>query len=291
MNANLPQKMQKLDKMNISNWLESAEERLKLANISTARLDAELILAETLNKNRTFLHSNPDKIIHKTQLFHANNWLNKRVKRVPLAYIFGKKEFYGRDFIITKNTLTPRPESEDIIDLYKKIIQEDDSILDVGTGSGILAITAFLESSDFENLNFYASDISINALEIAHNNADILCAKINFLQSNLLEDIPEQISEKLTILVANLPYVDKTWVDQTLPNELHHEPQNALYAKDGGLELVKKLIQQTKKLPHIRHLVLEADPEQHSDIISYAQKNNFDYIEEKGFGLTFKRQY
>lgn len=199
--------------------------------------------------------------------------------------------FYGRNFYVDENVLTPRPETEQIIDEVlslcgkpilpgvepeKSVLDPQNiTILDVGTGSGCIAITLSLELS---GATIYASDISEKALKIAKENAKNLGAKVDFITSNLLENI--NITPDL--IVANLPYVDKNW-DWLDKESLKQDPNLALYAEDGGLRLIKGLIDTVNS----KYLILEADPSQHQDIINYAK--NYRLIKKNGFILTFSR--
>src|SRR5665811_2375388 len=106
----------------IKDWLVEASDQLSKAGIPSARLDSEIILAHILHKSRTYLHAHPEQIIDSAQCKIADSSLNQRVNRVPTAYIVGHKEFYGREFIVTPATLIPRPESEDIITVLKKLL-------------------------------------------------------------------------------------------------------------------------------------------------------------------------
>ena len=210
------------------------------------------------------------------------------------------KDFYGRDFLVTKDVLIPRPETEQIIDEVltlvgkpflpgikppKPQIKDNPIIYDVGTGSGCIAITLKLEIPDSK---VYAIDISEKALKIAQKNAKTLGASIFLIISHLLKKVKEEALPTPDIIVANLPYVDKewTWIDK---NALSKEPDIALYAEDHGLALIKELIsdQITKTA---KFLVLEADPCQHEEIINYAKNNKFELFDTKGFILTFKNQ-
>ena len=128
--------------MNISEWLRGATRQLKGIGIETARLDAELLLAETIRKPRTYLHAHLDEELDPRRVDIANARLDLRLDRVPLAYILGKKEFYGRTFVVSPQVLIPRPESEDLIDVFLEVSAEDiaphSSLIDIGTGSGCL---------------------------------------------------------------------------------------------------------------------------------------------------------
>ena len=133
------------EKSTITSWLTTATNTLKQADIASARLDAELILANTLRKNRTYLHAHLDEEIDPRRVDIAEARLSLRLDRVPLAYILGKKEFYGREFEVSPSVLVPRPESEEMINLLLKLVPRDDqprTLIDIGTGSGCLGITA-----------------------------------------------------------------------------------------------------------------------------------------------------
>lgn len=251
--------------MNISTWLINATKQLKDIGIESARLDAELILAETIRKPRTYLHAHLDQELDPRRVDIAEARLTLRIDRVPLAYIVGHKEFYGREFLVSPQVLIPRPESEDMITMLLEVAADDISpvktLIDIGTGSGCLGITAKLERPD---ISVSLSDTSPQALNVAKNNADRLGAVVNPRVQNLLSG---QI-EPLNYILANLPYVDNTW--ETSP-ETCYEPKQALFAQNHGLALIFKLIEQAPRvLQSNGWLILEADPEQHSKIIDFA---------------------
>lgn len=270
--------------MNISTWLKHAAEHLKNAGITSAQLDAELLLANTLRKNRTYLHAHLDKDVDPRRVDIAEARLSLRLDRVPLAYILGKKEFYGREFDVSPSVLVPRPESEEMINMLLKLAPQDNqprTLIDVGTGSGCLGITAALELPD--NWHIVLSDISPKALSVAEKNAKKLDAKVfTQKQSLLLGQF-----EKLDCILANLPYVDKDWKN-TSP-ELRHEPPEALYAGEGGLKLIRELIQQAPK--HMTNqglLFIEADEEQHQTIVAFGNQNGFLHLETSGLIVALR---
>lgn len=275
MNANLPQKTP------VSNWLENATAQLSKAGIASARLDAEIILAHTLLKSRTFLHAHPDFLLDPHRHDIADARLHLRLERTPIAYIVGHKEFYGRQFRVSPATLIPRPESEAMITLLKEITPLGSvDLVDVGTGSGCLGITAKLE---LPQLNVTLLDISQHALTIARKNAEKLGAPVATLRSDLLA----AYSHQTDIILANLPYVDREW-DRS--PETEHEPSVALFADDDGLALIKTLIDQSAHvLSATGHCILEADERQHTAIISYAGKHNLAHIKTLGLALHFQK--
>ena len=257
------------EKSTISFWLKNAAKYLKDAGISSARLDAELILANTLRKNRTYLHAHLDEEIDPRRVDIANARLDLRLDRVPMAYILGYKEFYGRKFTVSPAVLVPRPESEDMISLFLDATAgeiERKVLIDVGTGSGCLGITAALERT---NISVILSDISKDALRIAEKNADEHRARVKIQQQSLLNGQLEPVD----YIFANLPYVDKDW---EVSPELQYEPKIALFAEGGGLKLILELIQQApRRLTPNGQLFIEADPIQHERIIQVAAKQNF----------------
>jgi release factor glutamine methyltransferase len=270
----------------IKSWLTSSTDALQSVGIDSARLDSELILANVLGKNRTYLHAHDDEKIRDKNLVLAENYLNRRINREPLAYILGYKDFYGHRFVVTPNTLIPRPESETIIGILKQILSPNSnsqipiaSLVDVGTGSGCLGIIAKLL---FPHVNTTLIDVSNQALMVAEKNAKKLGADIKILNSDLLENY----NKSPDIIVANLPYVDTSW--RRSP-ETSFEPNGALFAPDKGLKLIKKLISQSaQKIKPGGYLILEADPCQHDEIIKCAIKKSFEKINQNNYILVFR---
>ncbi|HET6622684.1 MAG TPA: HemK family protein methyltransferase, partial [Candidatus Saccharimonadales bacterium] len=239
----------------------------------------------------------------------ADELLERRLKREPLAYILGYKEFYGRDFKVTPDVLIPRPDTETMIELLSSLLDSGDSsgggatfrhdrfklalqgsatdesanlltLIDIGTGSGAIAITAKLE---FPSLQVSASDISPAALRIAMSNAKKLGADIEFLESDLLSNVQRPAS----IICANLPYVDEAW--QTSP-ETRFEPDMALFAPDGGLKLISELVfQATERQSCGDFMILEADPRQHHSIIELAHRHDYDWYESRDFMVVLQK--
>ena len=284
MNANSRPKMPA-----VSEWLKEATRRLKFADIPSARLDAELILAHTLRKKRTYLHAHIDQALTERELEIAEARLALRADRVPVAYIIGHKEFYGRLFHVTTATLIPRPESEQMIDLLKEIVNQTPPrvlgsprlrLIDVGTGSGCLGISAKLELPE---LDVTLADVSRHALAVATKNSQHLRADVTTIQSDLLANFPIQPD----FILANLPYVDPDW---ELSPELRHEPGLALFAEDNGLRLIKKLIQQARiQLAPGGYLLLEADTSQLDTISTYAIDHDMHEVTRRGFIICLKK--
>ena len=262
-------------------WLRDAAEEFANAGISSALLDAEIILAHTLRKSRTWLHAHSDDQLDPRIEDIANARAQLRLDRTPIAYIIGHKEFYGRLFKVTPSVLIPRPESEEIISLLKQHIPKGaQSLIDIGTGSGCLGITAALE---LPRLHVTLADISRHVLKIAEANALALNADVTIIKRDLLASIPARYD----IVLANLPYVDTSW--ERSP-ETNHEPELALFADDGGLKLIYRLLEQLPgALTPGGIALLEADPQQHSALIAAAKKYSLSHIATSGYIVVLGR--
>ena len=211
----------------ISSCISRVTLLLKEAGITTARLDSELLTGYVLGHDRSYVIAHGDDALSDKQLLDINNLVAKRLQRMPIAYLTGHKEFYGRDFIVTHDVLIPRPESETIIDILKVIYQERDAgrgtreddqyqqenawrILDVGCGSGCLGITAKLE---LPQSDVTISDIDENALHVARQNAKTLGADVSIVQSNLLDTVAPSSkiqNPKSKIIIIPIPKLRKS---------------------------------------------------------------------------------
>lgn len=273
--------------MTISSWIESATAILKDSGIDSARLDAELLLAHTIRRPRTYLHAHGSDEIEPQHLDVVDARLELRRNRTPLAYIVGHKEFYGRRFKTTPSALIPRPESEAIIEILTELVPKtllnspyQVTLVDVGTGTGCLGITAKLE---YPVLDVTLVDIDVHTLNLANENAELLSADVHFIKNDLLKGF----ITKIDYIIANLPYVDSSW---EVSPETESEPSGALYASDGGLALIYKLIDQSVSLLSANgHLILESDTRQHDDIIKYALAAGLKHLETRGLITVFSR--
>lgn len=272
----------------IKDWLHAATIKLVGAGIGSAKLDAEIILAHTLRKSRTYLHAHGEQELEPRQYEIANARLDLRLDRTPIAYIIGHKEFYGRLFRVTPATLIPRPESETLISLLKELVPKNIALpgtpptrlVDVGTGSGCLGLTAKLELPE---LDVTLLDVSRHALSVAKRNAQHLGAKVMIEQSDLLANYPLQAD----FIVANLPYVDLSW--ERSP-ETNFEPELALFAPNDGLQLILKLLHQTPShLTSNGYILLEADPRQHAAIINVAKVQGLHHDKTEGFIVVLQK--
>lgn len=215
----------------------------KLSSISdSARLDAQLLICHTCNVEQTFIIAHPEQLLTEQQTELFNLALTRRSKGEPLAYITGNKEFWSLEFAVNQHTLIPRPETELLVELALQVIEDIKSprILDLGTGSGAIAITIAKERNDCA---LTATDISPLALEVAERNANKHKTNINFLQSNWYQQLSEN---NFDLIVSNPPYIAAG--DTELDNHVaEHEPSNALISNENGLSDLQLIISGAKK--------------------------------------------
>ncbi|MFT4532162.1 MAG: release factor glutamine methyltransferase [Candidatus Saccharimonadales bacterium] len=281
--------------MTIDEWINKSVKTLEDSSVDTAVLDAEVILADALDKDRSWLHAHPNKKLEPLLLARGlasstlEGRLSRRADHEPLAYIRGKKEFYGREFIVSKDTLTPRPETETMIELLQEMIGdwglgigEETHVMDIGTGSGNIIITAALELSSFfdpqSSVSYTGLDISKPALKIAKQNAKKLNAKVEFIEFNLLtDDLSSILNPQSSILLANLPYVPEGY---NINDAAKHEPDVSLFSGSDGLDHYRALFRQlsppiSNRQPSILSVYTEALSEQHESLESIANENGY----------------
>ena len=226
--------------MKIRDLLLYASELLNNSAISSYQLDAELLLLHVLKKDRNYLYKNLDASIDESTSITYTLLIEKRCEKMPIAYIRGFKEFWSRWFMVNPSVLIPRPETEMIIErtlaIAKEKKQDSLRILDIGTGSGNIAITL---AKELPNADVTAIDISQDALHVAQENSKLhqVSDKICFLKGNLFEPLLELCS--FDLIVSNPPYVPTP--DIEIP-ELQYEPRQALDGSSDGLLYIKKII-------------------------------------------------
>ncbi|HSX43052.1 MAG TPA: HemK/PrmC family methyltransferase [Candidatus Saccharimonadales bacterium] len=340
--------------MLISEWLQNAQQQLTEAEIPTARLDALVLLSDELKHDKAWILSHSEHTLQRSALENLNTKIVQRCQHIPLAYIRGHAEFYGREFAVNEHTLVPRPETEAMIELLKHIrnreadvlawqverggrkpikkqykfekseptsslvktdagykvvwpkqpraplIQtpapvhgqnlrrhdEDLLLMDIGTGSGAIAITVALE---IPGSAVYAGDVDEKCLETARRNAARLQADdVAFYQGNLLEPMPAPPDGKITILLCNLPYVPDDFQINTAAT---HEPHRALFGGADGLDLYRELFQQIRTGSwRPQHILTESLPPQHTALAGIAEAAGFVLTETDDFIQHFETE-
>ena len=274
-------------RLSIADFLAISTKTLSEAGIASARLDSELILAHVLRRSREWLLAHDTDTLTQSQQRQARQLLLQRTQHRPIAYLTGRRDFYGHSFLVNEQVLVPRPESEVILAILGELMQDNHlrTVLDVGTGSGCLAISVKLTHPD---LAVSACDISESALLVAKRNAARLLPsgqQIKFYQSDLLSGLP--VSSRFDLIVANLPYLSPG--QDGLSPELAYEPAIALYANDDGLSLIKRLIATAPaRLTPDGYLLLEMDTDQIETVVSYATDYRYQVVKQEPFHLLMR---
>ncbi len=241
----------------VSDLLNEGTTRLKQAGSESPGLDAEILLRLALGATRVQLFDALPYPVKPSASRRFREYLDQRAGGTPIAYITGHREFYGHDFIVNENVLVPRPETEFLVEFALEWLKRQDGspkrIIDVGTGSGAVAISVALETGNAHTI--IATDVSEEALTVAQLNKDALRAKVEFKSGSLLEPLTEPVD----LILANLPYLR--------PDQKHagieQEPDIALYAGEDGFSLIADLLQTAPEwLSETGAVILELDPAQ-----------------------------
>ncbi len=230
--------------------LASAISRLTAANVPSPRMNAELLLMFTLECDRAYLHAHPERQLSRDDHNRYDQALAERERGMPAQYITGHQEFWGMDLIVTPAVLIPRPETEHVIETVLARVGRAPSpasslrIVDVGTGSGAIALAL---AKELPHAEIHATDISAAALEIARANAarHQLDDRIHFHQTDLLQGFERGAFD---LVVSNPPYVGESEADQVQLEVRRHEPRNAVFAGETGLEVIERLIPQAREV-------------------------------------------
>ncbi|MEE9443472.1 MAG: peptide chain release factor N(5)-glutamine methyltransferase [candidate division Zixibacteria bacterium] len=228
---------------NINKLISDAGHELREVGIDAGTVEAELILCELLDIERLKLYLDGGTLVMPEILKKFYEIVDKRKTRYPLQYILGSAWFYGRKFIVNESVMVPCPETEILLDCVLRTARQMNKkpvrLLDLGTGSGVVAVSARLEN---ENIEVTASDISDDALGVARENASRLGAlDLNFVRSDLFESIDEKL--KFDIIASNPPYIKDDDYDG-LPPEVKADPQISLLAGSSGMDIIEKLVRQ-----------------------------------------------
>jgi release factor glutamine methyltransferase len=263
--------------MTVLEVLQSTTGYFKKRNIDNARLNAEHLLAHVLGRKRLELYLEFERALDETELAPLRELVKRRGEGEPLQHLLGTVEFCGHTFLCDKRAMVPRPETEELVELLQSKIQNPKSkIVDVGTGSGVIALTLAVK---FPEAEVHAVDLSEDALALARENAERLGLgeRVQFTKGNLLEDI----LERFDLVVANLPYIamqDR----QSLSREVLRDPEAALFGGERGDEVIRKLIEQASSHLQPNGLIaLEIGPGQSEALSDFLAAKNYHDIESK----------
>lgn len=264
--------------MNISAALKGALNQLESNNIAGARLDAELLLAHVLDKPRTWVHAHPEFDLSADQAKAFEALITQRLNHTPVVHLTGSREFYGLDLSITPDVLTPRAETEQMVQWAIQYTPPNGKLIDIGTGSGAIAIAIGVHRPDAQ---ISATDISQKELSVARSNASTHQIKTKFIES----DLWEKVSGTYDVVVTNLPYLQ---TDADLMPEVTKEPGVALFGGSDGLDLYRRFLKDINR--HLKpggYLFTECDPWQQDSLIAEAAGYGLKVIEQGYFILGF----
>jgi len=225
--------------MTVLEVLQATTAYLKKHNVENPRLNAEHLMAHALGRRRIELYLEFERELTETELRPLRELVKRRSQGEPLQHLLGTVEFCGFTFLCDTRAMVPRPETEQLVELVESRIENRGSrIVDVGTGSGVIALSL---AAKFPETKVLAVDVSDDALGLAQENAAMLnlSARVRFLKSRLLENVEGAFD----LIVANLPYIS-TQDRHTLSREVLHDPEVALFAGKRGDELMRELIDQ-----------------------------------------------
>ncbi len=231
-----------------------------------SRIEVELLLSHLLSKPKEFLFLHPKYKLPGNKLKKLLSLIKRRLSGEPMAYILGYKYFYGLKFKVNKHVLIPRPETEWLVDAIKS---NPSSVLDLGTGSGAIIIS-LAKKFKSNKTQYYGSDISTKALQVAKTNAKNFGVKIKFFRSDLFNNIPG----KFDVIIANLPYVPVKDYKKLFKN-LKYEPKSAITDGSDTFKIYHKFFQQLSKngaLSSPTTLYIEIDPAARKHIIIWTKK-------------------
>lgn len=261
--------------MNIKQALEEAKNILKSNNFEDSNIIAKELLSYVLKKDKVYLTINLDNDLTDIEYVEFTKYIEQIIDGKPLQYITQKQEFMGMEFFVNEDVLIPQPDTEilveTVLDICKRYGKQSLRILDLCTGSGAIAISL----SKILNTQVFASDVSTKALEVAEKNNVLNNSKVEFIESNLFEQIN---GEKFDIIVSNPPYIKNEEI-KSLSKQVQNEPYIALAGGEDGLDFYRKIIDEAYK--HINkngYLCLEIGYDQKEDLIKLIKQNeNYEY--------------
>ena len=249
----------------------------KLASLADAKLDAEYLLAELLKVDRLHLIADGGRELTSKQLEAYEQWLARRERREPLQYILGTQPFMGCLLQVSPAVLIPRPETELLVDRVLELLPPDGSLLDLGTGSGAIALAVAHHRPE---ARIVGADVSPEALRVARRNGERLRARnVEFVLSDLFSGLADR---RFDVIAANLPYVPEEERELLDPEVAEHEPALALFAAEHGTSVIRRALAELKEhLVGAGHAIFELDPDQATGIA--------ERLEDLGFAATIRR--
>lgn len=261
----------------IGKIIEQTKQYFAKYEVSSPRLDAEILLCSILEQERIYLYVNFDQPLQTSEVDLYRKLIVRRAKGEPIAYILGKKAFLNLELLVDKNVLIPRPETELLAERVIKFCQKYDAVevLDIGTGSGALAVSI---AHNCPNAKVTAVDVSQAALAVAKKNAQKydLLKQIDFVESDLYNSLQKK---KFAVIVSNPPYIESKEI-KGLAKEVQNEPVLALDGGKDGLDIYRIIVQRAKEfLAKDGLLALEIGYNQAEALKELGQKSEFENIQ------------
>jgi release factor glutamine methyltransferase len=266
--------------MNIGQALSLAKKKLKDSNISSFNIDANLLLCHVLGKSKEFIIFNPEIDLSVQDFSQFEELVARRQKSEPISHILQKREFYNREFLVTKNVLDPRPDSESLIEYVLNYFPGDETLemLEVGVGSGCLIITIL---SELKKSHAKAVDISAKAIEVANKNSSThgVDNRLEIIESDLFSNLGE---EKFDLIISNPPYIKSADIADLSDDVKNFEPLGALDGGEDGLDFYRQIAKQSQKyLNKDGSVILEIGMGQEKEIVEFFQESGFNFINSK----------
>lgn len=256
--------------------LEEGRRRLRAMPFHPPTREATLLLAELLGWSEARVLARTDENVGPELATHFRALLDRREKGEPVAYLFGRREFYGREFQVDQRVLVPRPETEHLIEIALKLeLPPSPRIADVGAGSGAIAVTL---AAELPQSRLVATDLSLGALALARGNAtrNGVAERIAFLQTDLLAGIDLR---KLDLLVSNPPYIDPAVAQTLSPEVVEFEPHLALFSPEEGTEAIQRLLTAARGLRPGIPILLEIGYDQADFVAEEARRQGLGRVE------------
>jgi release factor glutamine methyltransferase len=268
-----PKKNKKIKEIKLTGLLDEACSLFKTKKIEAPEMEAELLLAHVLKKNRVFIIAHPEYLVKPKEVIQFNKLVRARLAGWSSAVLLGVKEFYGLEFKVNKDVLVPRPETEILVDVILEYVKSKPEalVMDIGTGSGAI-ITALYNNLKNKRHLFYASDKSNKALIVAKSNAKKYQTEIGFLNGDLLKPylpILKRTKPQNIVIAANLPYLKPSEMKEP---SIKKEPKSALLSGSDGLWHYRRLFHQLNYIRDAKvFLICEINPEQAEPIKKLAK--------------------
>lgn len=234
--------------MTLKQWRNTAKQRLEAEGISSAGIDTELLITHVLKKDKSFGLAHPDHLMSEQDVVQLDTLLARRAQHEPMAYLLGTKELYGLTFKTDKRALIPRGETETLIQAaldWLKPKSVGQVVADIGTGAGSIIISL---AHAAPNHTYIATELSADALALAHENAALTTTPITFSEGNLAAPLLDDYAGKIDLFVANLPYIPSGRLVTLDPTVTFFEPNVALEGGPTGLELYQDMLPQAQIL-------------------------------------------